>query len=509
MLSHRLSNQLSNLNVSASEIANPVCPQSRRDEQRLRARRIRVDTPPLGPVRATAEHDGLGTFEAKVEDISLAGLAMVLQASPLRSGLVVGDRLERLRIELAGRTLYDGTAIVRHVTQREADLVVGVDLESNGVDLGEIYRWGARCSFADRWRVVDDGARLTHIAPAFRAWVANLRCYLEMTRTFLLTEERSIAGEDRLSREQVTDHYLQEAAPRMIARMAEASTELAALVSHLSPDQHSSHRAYCRAQLGNLFSEAPFMRRASEKPLGYAGDYEMMNMLYRHHAEGESLFAKVLNLYATHEAAARANINRITYLGEKIRAIIATARRPRVRIASIGCGPAREIAAILEDSPALGPRLEVALIDQEERSIAYCERTLAPLALRTGARVRFIRASIRRLLTAKNLRQALGEQEFIYSAGLFDYLNDRSFRGLLGGLYQALVPSGLIAVGNVSTANPSRWAMEYFSEWFLIHRSPDELCALGQTLDPVPARVEVDAEPLGVNLFLLIRAAAA
>src|SRR5262249_47508946 len=145
----------------------------------------------------------------------------------------------------------------------------------------------------------------------------------------------------------------------------------------------------------------------------------------------------------------------------------------------------------------------VALIDQEERSIAYCERTLTPLAARTGVRIHFVRESVRRLLTTRQLSETLGERELIYSAGLFDYMNDRSFSALISVLYGGLAPGGLLAVGNVAMKNPSRWAMEYFSEWFLIHRTEDDLLRLAQSLSPQPARLETTAEPLGVNLFLL------
>ena len=169
-------------------------------------------------------------------------------------------------------------------------------------------------------------------------------------------------------------------------------------------------------------------------------------MLYRDHAEGESLFAKVLNVYATWEDAARANINRIEFLGEKIRKTIAASSRERVRIASVGCGPAREIAALLAARPELGQRLDVALIDQEERSITYCERTLAPFLATTGVRIEFIRESVRKLLTTRQLGEALGSRELIYSAGLFDYLSDRTFSALLAALWGALAPGGTLAV---------------------------------------------------------------
>jgi hypothetical protein len=46
--------------------------------------------------------------------------------------------------------------------------------------------------------------------------------------------------------------------------------------------------------------------------------------------------------------------------------------------------------------------------------------------------------------------------------------------------------------------------MEYFSGWFLIHRSKDDLARLAQSLSPRPSRIETTSEPLGVNLFLLV-----
>jgi hypothetical protein len=45
--------------------------------------------------------------------------------------------------------------------------------------------------------------------------------------------------------------------------------------------------------------------------------------------------------------------------------------------------------------------------------------------------------------------------------------------------------------------------MEYLMEWYLEHRSAAELRALAECL-PENAAVHVEAEPLGVNLFLHI-----
>lgn len=254
--------------------------------------------------------------------------------------------------------------------------------------------------------------------------------------------------------------------------------------------------------------QAPLMRRALDKPLGYAGDYEMMNMLYRDPAEGESLFGKAWNICFAEEPAAVANRNRIAYLGALIRRTIADRADGRVRIASLGCGPARRSRCCSSSRRSSGrasrSRFEVALIDQEERAIEHCEHTLAPLAAATGARIHAIHERLRALMPRGSLSHKLGRCALIYSAGLFDYLEDRTFRRLVSVLFDALTPGGLVAVGNVAADNPSRWIMEYFTEWFVIHRAPADLLRLAGDVRRSATSMAVDSEPTGVNLFLRI-----
>ncbi|WP_373047772.1 hypothetical protein [Vulgatibacter sp.] len=473
---------------------------------KFRARRISIDREKIGPVRAAMRHAELGEITGEVQDLSLHGVGVVFPARNGLSGLLLnGDRVEDLEVVAGSQLLYRGAATVRRISEEADRQVVGLEVDGDGLDLAELHRNGARQSFAQRWAQLELGVRYDRVTPEFKAFVADLRSKLEAAKLFLNGEERALEKEDQLTRRETLQQYLDEIRPRLMAEMESARAHLTSLVAQFDEPAHTLHRAYLRRHLVPLFSESPFMRRCFEKPLGYAGDYEMMNMLYRDHAEGETLFGKALNLYATSEMAAQANINRIEFLGAKIRRAVAESNSGRVRIASIGCGPAREIFALLSRAPELGAHLDVALIDQEERSIAYCERTLAPLARSTGVRVQFIRESVRKLITTKKLVAALGERDLIYSAGLFDYLSDRAFGALASALYGTLAPSGTLAIGNVAADNPSRWTMEYFSDWFLNHRSPADLLAHAAAFTPAPSRAEVEAEPTGVNLFLVVQ----
>jgi extracellular factor (EF) 3-hydroxypalmitic acid methyl ester biosynthesis protein len=489
------------MNQDVSAVVTDLAP--RRRAKRLRAHRIRVDDLKLGPLSVSGRHPELGQVAASVADVSLTGLGLTLSHGGSAPLVMVGDRIERLVVECAQGAMYEGVGYVRRVEPRESELRLGVELASGGIDLGRLYRLGTRHDFSERMSAVLGGA-VDGVDVGFKAWVADLRGYLENARRFLDSEERALGESDRFTRDQTLSAYLDAALPTLLDRMTAASRELADHVRSLPDDAHPAYRAYYRDQLMPLLSASPLLRRALDKPLGYAGDYEMMNMLYRDHAEGDSLFAKAMNVYAAREPAAQANINRLDYLGNRIRSLIYEFDGRPVRIASIGCGPSAELKLLLEQSPELGKRLDVALIDQEDRAITYCERTLGPLAAATGARVHFIKESIRRLLTEKQLSATLGQRDFIYSAGLFDYLEQRSFAALLSSLYEALIPGGQLAIGNVAKDNPTRWFMEYCLDWYLIHRSPQDLEEFAKALSPPPMRSVVDAEPLGVNLFLRI-----
>lgn len=473
--------------------------------QRLRTHRVRVSKIDLKPMSASAMHVELGRLALQVEDLSVYGMALRLpNAGNLAGGILSGDRLAQLTVTCEGEAIPIGSAAVRHASAREGDLLLGVEFESAGLNLGEFYRRGMRRTFAERWALRQETPEAHHVPASFKAWVLDLQDYLERLREFLAKEEEALQAEDDITRQETLRQYLEAAHPAFIERMNRASADLIALVGDLTDEQHRACRALCRRTLGPLVAHAPFMRRALEKPLGYAGDYELMNMLYRDHAEGATLFGRLLNLYGTEETAGRAVVSRVEYMLGHVRAV-ATSASGRARIASIGCGPAREIELLLQRSPELGRKIDAALVDQEERSIRYCERTLGPLAARTEARLEFIREPVRRLLVARSLASTLGARELIYSAGLFDYLNDEAFRALLAALYEALKPGGVLLVGNMASHNPSRLAMEYFVDWFLLHRTAHELQALASTLTPTPAAVNVETEPLGVNLFLLVR----
>jgi len=95
--------------------------------------------------------------------------------------------------------------------------------------------------------------------------------------------------------------------------------------------------------------------------------------------------------------------------------------------------------------------------------------------------------------------------QLIWSAGLFDYLNDKKFIFLLNHLTPLLENDGELVVGNFSNDNPTRAYMELIGDWQLQHRSADQLVSLAKACNFKDSDIRIGREPEGVNLFLHLK----
>ncbi len=84
-------------------------------------------------------------------------------------------------------------------------------------------------------------------------------------------------------------------------------------------------------------------------------------------------------------------------------------------------------------------------------------------------------ASFRELIGNRNLE---GKFDFVYSTGLFDYLNQRIARRLVSGMFNALRPGGSLLVANFLQGVRDIGYMETFMDWNLVYRSRCEMVDL-------------------------------
>jgi predicted acylesterase/phospholipase RssA len=248
----------------------------------------------------------------------------------------------------------------------------------------------------------------------------------------------------------------------------------------------------------NLVNQSPFMKRCFEKPRGYAGDYQMMNYVYDNDVfNAQTNMGKLINFYLFSSAPTNAIRNRAKIIQGIIQQKILD--KSPLKVASIACGPAREVSSMSDRLPENLKNVKIiwTLLDQDNESLEYARSTIKSEKI---IEPKFVAAGIKQFIK-KEIE--LGEQDLIYSLGLFDYLEDKVAGILISRLYDELKPGGMLLVGNFHPRNPLRVLMEGAVQWYLIHRTEEELLTLGKTGAP-NGRCFVMNEPGGVNLILVI-----
>jgi len=252
---------------------------------------------------------------------------------------------------------------------------------------------------------------------------------------------------------------------------------------------------------------SPFLYRTFSKPLGYAGDYEMVNMMLRDPFEGGSMFAKMLNRIFLHTPPVLAHQSRIVYLNQHL---AGEARRTLaaggpLRVFNLGCGPAREIQEFMTQEE-LSNRAQLTLLDFNEETLAYTTRVMGEIKAKhqRATSVQMIRKSVQQLIKESGKPGNGTKYDLVYCAGLFDYLSDPVCKRLVNLMHDLVAPGGLLIATNVSTANPSRHWMEYVLDWHLIYRDASQFGRLAPEAIPAGGS-SVQAIGDGVNIALEIR----
>ena len=235
----------------------------------------------------------------------------------------------------------------------------------------------------------------------------------------------------------------------------------------------------------SLLHKDPYHRRAFQKPRGYAGDAVMLDMIYfgdrgippsnRKHlgSEGKQIFDAFQRRESCEAIRERKR--------ELTRQIIKTSQRvTNARVLSIACGHLREVIDLpLEVAQSLD---QIVAFDLDPKSLAVVEAayTRMPVTVRQG--------HIKDLLVEG---PPVTGYDLIYSAGLLDYLDDRTVAGLLMSLSRQLNPGGRLLVGNMA------WRIEMaycdaFQDWRLIDRTPYEMVRFGHTICQATPNISYD-----------------
>ncbi len=263
---------------------------------------------------------------------------------------------------------------------------------------------------------------------------------------------------------------------------------------------------YVFKEIFPYFMRSRFAERAYYKPKGYAGDFQMMEMIYANRPQGDGRLGGLVDQWCLNTSAARAVRGRRTLLKKLLEkeAGLLAARQGTMRILSLACGSCRELFDFLSETKDPAP-VEAICLDADPEALEFTHQKVNVFSHQ--AVIRFMQTDVLRWVVGRD-KHPFGPLDFIYSAGLTDYLEDPLFQALARRAFEYLKPGGIFVAGNFGPGNPNRAFMDHLLQWKLIHRDPEKLRVL-LAGTPFGAEVEIFAEPEGVNLFLIARKTAA
>lgn len=236
-----------------------------------------------------------------------------------------------------------------------------------------------------------------------------------------------------------------------------------------------------------------------QKPLGYAGDFKIIDAIYLNSPRTLG-FGRLYDNYFQMSAISVAVRNRKDDFKKMI--LGATGRNPQkpVRIMNLGSGPGRDLAELFLSGPLGGSNAVFHCYDSDERAHCHARQLL-------GAKpgVRYVKENVVRLALKREIESAIPERfDLIYSCGLFDYLDERVSIRLIQNLKKLLTKDGQLAISDVRDkySNPSVHFMEWVGDWNLIYREDGVFRRLFVEAGFEEKRLQIGYEQQGIMQYV-------
>ncbi len=255
-----------------------------------------------------------------------------------------------------------------------------------------------------------------------------------------------------------------------------------------------------RDQVGSFFWQSPLLWRCFEKPLGYTGDYKMMEGIYYSNSTAETHLGKWIDAWFRDSPPFISVRNRRNMIAD---ILVRERERGAGCVLNVACGSAPELAIA-------GSRIkfeQVILLDQDKEAIAAVMENLRRVSqnmpVAEQSQIKPWQCKISSLLTSSSPLEN-NSFDIIYSMGLYDYLNEWRAGLLTKNLWSSLLPGGLFVIGNFNGHHWARYVMEAVMDWFLVYRDIPEITDLASSLTDVDD-IECITDTTGLLHLLLIR----
>jgi extracellular factor (EF) 3-hydroxypalmitic acid methyl ester biosynthesis protein len=423
--------------------------------------------------------------------------------------LQLSEVLRDFQIIINDRLMYFGRAVVSNLVNTGIVLLCEATLDEAWLDVDLFGLFHEPKKLQDDFTEFLKGWEKIHaVLPEFKVVIADMQTLLMDLQRWLEQVEFGIRSIPSGNRSELEREVIQGLEEPLLPAISSLFTSFEEIAKQIDPDLHPVHRNYIKRQIHPLVLCSPFAYRTFHKPLGYAGDYEMVNMILRNPLEGSSLFAKTVNLWFLNQAPSEAHRNRVKYLTGLLAAETRRVARlgRHAGIFNLGCGPAKEVEDFLIHQDCC-EQASFTLLDFNDETLEHTGKVLEEIQrrYRRHTSIQVAKKSVHQILKdSAKPGETSQKYDFVYCAGLFDYLSDRICKRLMDIFYDMLEPGGLLVATNVETSNPRRQTMEYVLDWHLFYRDRRQLERLKPDLAS-GGGFAIKSDPTGVNIYIEVR----
>ncbi len=433
-------------------------------------------------------------------DLGSAGIAVGTAAD---ASFTPGAALGELSLFLGQRQVWTGDATIVHASQGR----VGARFDARLVDLSQLR---LEATLQSRLDALDE--QRARLPAEWRAAVSDVRLLLEDAK--LEVEQLERAGdEDPLRRGEEETALFSRLRAQWGGAFYAALASLHGRSQAFDDRQQTLARAYASSSLMPLLYACPMHRRAFDKPLGYAGDYRMMELCFARELTGDGKFGRFLQSVALGYPLVQTVAAREAVMREAVRAVLAEETDVPARILALAAGPAVELRRLLDGPVEVRRPVELILLDQDRgaHETAHAQLTRLLVERHQGAlpvTVTCVHFSIRQLLKPQTAEERQVANELVrdldltYSAGLYDYLADAVATRLTSFVYERTRPGGRVLVGNLESVPDITFMLDFVLDWQLQYRTPDGMLQLARALVPKPSQLGITRDSTGHCLFL-------
>ncbi len=422
----------------------------------------------------------------RLADVSLSGLSAY--ANPNAEDMLQSDQRVSVHLTLDESTLFEGEGQVVRSEPTQFGTKFGLQLLDRSFDVPKVVskykELILRNDISDFTTITPGGG----VSEEYRTLVADT---LHLLRSYR-------AGLEEIGQ----SHIEEKAAAELLASCEEKillqwrslwhrGNALAEAIMN-DPQALKDAKRFTELVLTPEINAGAIWRRSYEKPLGYPGDYQIMNMVYDWQREGDSLYEKLVHRLGLDVAECIAT--RMVMMRQTIAKTILEPKKDTVRITSLGCGPAREVIDYLKirDIPQ---HTHFTLIDQDHGALSQAYERTHPdvIRLHGKASVTCLHASFNQIFKTNELLARLGPQDLIYSVGLIDYLQAKRGKAWVESLFSCVAPGGKLIISNMyKTPGSNLWPMEFLADWTVIYRDEAEMMAFAEDLPDAMAETNLD-----------------